>query len=72
MEHYKKYIDDCNEEIIEMKHLNEAINSELAETKERMGQLADEKAAAEDKLNKNKVHFSNAQEEIEVLQRWKA
>lgn len=44
IEHYKKYIDACNEEIIEMKHLNEALGSELSDTKERTGQLSDANA----------------------------
>lgn len=55
-----------------MKHLNDVVNSELSETKERVSQLADEKASMEERLNKGKLHLDSAQEEIEVLQRWKS
>ena len=72
IEHYKKYIDACNEEIIEMKHLNETVNFKLSETKERVGQLIDEKASIEERLNKGKLNMDSAMEEIEALQTWKS
>jgi hypothetical protein len=37
------------------------MNYDLSDSKERIGQLLDEKASVEEKLKKNKLHLDSAQ-----------